>query len=651
MIISIIYVLLSILGLSTLIFIHELGHYWMARRTGMRVETFAIGFGRPICSWERKGVKWQIGWLLFGGYVKIAGMDADKDVDPYSIPDGFFGKSPWARLKVAFMGPCVNIVFALFIFSLLWISGGRYKHFSEFTHKIGSIDKNSELYLAGVRPGDEITEYDHYPLKSYKDHFYAPMVASETLNVKGFKINYQTGERTPFDYNIKPYSHPSFQDKKMMTTGVLNPASYIIYEKLPKGVENPLPEGSPLKDSGIQYGDRILWADGQLVFSMTELSEILNDSRVLLTIQREDKVFLRRVPRIKAQDIRPNSEFKEELIDWQHEAGINNRKYQDLYAIPYNLSFDCIVEDVLRFIDKADQENAFPEHPFSKEYEPLLPGDKIIAAQGMPIHRSFELLRNIQDKQVSIIVQRNADESDVPSWKDEDSIFYKNINMNELAAITKSIGTQTITKSGNLVLFKPIIPKKYIEFPISEDARAWLETERLEKRKVISNVEDPEKRRHLTKILEASENIAVLGLPTPQDRNVVYNPKPTQLFMNVFQEIWRTLEALFSGALSPKYITGPVGIVQVVHSTSMVSLKETLFWIGAISLNLGMLNLLPIPVLDGGTIVLSLFEMLTGKRINQKILEKVVLVFAVLLMSFFVFLTYNDIVRVFGNLF
>src|SRR5882757_1486298 len=108
MTVSLLYLLLAILGLGFLIFIHELGHYWMARRVGMRVETFAIGFGRPIFSWMHDGTKWQIGWLPFGGYVKIAGVESDPNVDLYSISDGFYGKGPWARIKVAFMGPLVN---------------------------------------------------------------------------------------------------------------------------------------------------------------------------------------------------------------------------------------------------------------------------------------------------------------------------------------------------------------------------------------------------------------------------------------------------------------------------------------------------------------------------------------------------------------
>ncbi len=64
---SLIYALFAILGLGFLVFIHELGHYWVARRQGMRVEAFSIGFGKALYSWEWDGVKWQICWLPFGG--------------------------------------------------------------------------------------------------------------------------------------------------------------------------------------------------------------------------------------------------------------------------------------------------------------------------------------------------------------------------------------------------------------------------------------------------------------------------------------------------------------------------------------------------------------------------------------------------------
>ncbi|HEY4831060.1 MAG TPA: site-2 protease family protein, partial [Waddliaceae bacterium] len=287
MAVNLIYILLAILGLSFLIFIHELGHYWMARRVGMRVETFAIGFGRPIYSWIRKGVKWQIGWLPFGGYVKIAGTDTNSMEDPYRVPDGFFGKKPWDRIKVSFMGPFVNLLFALIAFSMLWLVGGREKKFSEFTGKIGWIDPRSELYAVGVRPGDEITAYDNYAFQGSKDHIYAPMItSSHEITVKGIKNNYETGAKEPFEYLVAPYSHPNYYDKNISTSGIFNSASYVIYDQLPEGTPNPLPEGSPLAESGIEYGDRILWIDGEIIFSNAELSELLNDGRVLITVKR-----------------------------------------------------------------------------------------------------------------------------------------------------------------------------------------------------------------------------------------------------------------------------------------------------------------------------------------------------------------------------
>ena len=165
MIISLFYFFLAILGLGFLIFIHELGHYWMARRVGMRVESFGIGFGKPIFSFEHDGVRWNICWLPFGGYVKIAGMEKENGIEPEMIKDGFFGKSPWDRMKVAIMGPLANIVFAFLVFSVIWLSGGREKTFTEVTNRIGWVDPKSDLFSKGIRPGDIISSYNFIEIR------------------------------------------------------------------------------------------------------------------------------------------------------------------------------------------------------------------------------------------------------------------------------------------------------------------------------------------------------------------------------------------------------------------------------------------------------------------------------------------------------
>lgn len=649
---SFIYVLLAVIGLGFLIFIHELGHYFMARRVGMRVETFAIGFGKPIVSWMRDGVKWQIGWLPFGGYVKIAGMDMEKNQDPYAVPDGFFGKTPWDRIKVAFMGPFVNLVFALLIFGLIWAADGREKNFSEFTSKIGWVDPKSDLYAQGVRPGDEITGYNDQQYQGAKDNLYIPMTsAGSEIHVKGNKVDYVTGEKKPFDYKVNKYPHPSSLDKGILTAGITQTGSYIIYDKLPNGAENPLPEGSPLAGSGLRYGDRIVWVDGELIFSPTQLDHILNEGRALLTVKRGDETFLKRVPRVNVQELRLDSGMKEELSDWQFAAELNSTKFQNLYMIPYNLNNEGVVEGRAKFIDKENEDQAFTKNLYSNLETPLEAGDKIIAVDGTPIQHSAQLLGLLQHNRVNIIVERDSQQSQKLLWTEADVNYNQQLDLTDIQKIAKTIGSDnTLTTSGHVALLKPVTPMMRKDFMLSPEKQAQYDSELRDQKKAIESIEDPEKRTQALQLLADREKQLKLGLPNVQDRKVVYNPIPTQQFMSVFNEIWRTLGALFSGSLNPKFISGPVGIIQVVHDNWMVGIKDALFWIGVISLNLGALNLLPIPMLDGGTILISFIEIVTGKKVPPKTLEKLIVPFAVLLIGFFIFLTYNDLLRIFTKL-
>lgn len=648
--VSILYVILAILGLSFLVFIHELGHYYMARRLGMRVETFSIGFGKPIYSWMKDGVRWQIGWLLFGGFVKIAGMDTSDQRDLYEVEDGFFGKRPLDRIKVAFMGPFVNIVFALLAFTALWALGGREKNFSDYTRKIGWIDPKSELYAKGVRPGDEIISYNGQLFESAKDHISAPMISRDELEIKGNKIDSYTKKKTPFSYTIKPYRHPNAVDKDIMTAGILHPANYIVYQKLSKEGDNPLPEGSPMQDSGIQYGDRVVWADGISIFSLQQLSHVLNEAKALLTIQRGQDIFLRRVPRVRVEELKLSSEVREELIDWQFESELNGTKIQKLYYLPYNLNNEGLVENAIKFIDQEKEEEVFSKHPFSSLDLPLEEGDRIIAVDGIPIARSYEILAHLQQHYVNIIVERDPKLAQIASSQQADTLFDQQYKWEDLHHLISEIGIASTPQSfGNLVLLNPVLPKMRKDFQLSSENQARLQEEMREQAREIENIDDPEKRAQARHLLENQDKQLLLGLPSIQDEKIQYNPNPISLFDKVLEEIWHTLKALFTGSLNPKWMSGPIGIVQVVHDNSMVSLKEALFWLGAISLNLGVLNLLPLPVLDGGSICFALYELITGKRLKAKTLEKLIIPFALLLIGFFIFLTYHDLARLFSH--
>ena len=108
-------------------------------------------------------------------------------------------------------------------------------------------------------------------------------------------------------------------------------------------------------NSGIQAGDRIAWVDGEFIHSLNQLSHNINDNRAFLTIERNHERIFMRVPRIPLQELKVEPLVKDEYIDWQYEAQLNNIKTTNLLVIPYNLNSAGIVEGELKFIDQDKQ--------------------------------------------------------------------------------------------------------------------------------------------------------------------------------------------------------------------------------------------------------------------------------------------------------
>jgi regulator of sigma E protease len=639
-----IYILLAIVGLGFLVFIHELGHYWVARRKGMRVEAFAIGFGKPLFTWVRDGVQWHICMLPFGGYVKIAGMQKEGAREPSEIADGFYGKKPWDRIQVALAGPVVNIAFAFVVFAIIWFSGGRSKQFTEFTHRIGWVDPKSALFAHGVRPGDVIEKYDGRPFNGFKDLLMASLMRDETTQIEGTKIDYLTGEKTHYNYTLKTYQNPELLGKeKLSTIGVLSPARYLIFN-------GPnLLAGSPMLGSGIQPKDRVLWVDGDVVFSHQQLSSLTNESTSFITVKRGDKVFQTKVPRVQLSDLKLSPPERGEIDDWQHEAGLKS-KFQDLYYIPYNLSPSLAVESRINFIDEEDQTKAFQPCKRCAFFTSLEEGDVILAVDGRKITTPYQLLSELQHRRLLVIVDRDPNITQKVLWTVADQQF-DDFSSSDLQKIVASIGTDhPVRDAGALHLLDPIIPKPLTDFDLSEAQKAQLAQELAQTRKEIEAIQDPVKREEAIHQLEKSQTKLVLGLPLV-DREVQYNPTPLQQFDEVLKDTYRTLSSLVSGTANPKYVAGPVGIVQIVHQSWMLGPKEALFWMALISLNLGIINLLPLPVLDGGHILFSVIELFTRRPLRSRTMERLIIPFVVLLIGFFIFVTYNDISRLLSKFF
>lgn len=637
---SLFHLILAAFGLGILVFIHELGHYFVARRNKMTVEVFSIGFGKPFLTWTVNGVKWQVCYLLFGGYVKIAGMEKKGSLEPYQIAGGFYSKKPIDRIKVALAGPVVNIVFGFLVFCLLFVLGGRVKSFEEYTHLIGWVDTHSKVYEKQVRSGDLITEMNHRPFRGFNDFLYATILDSGALEISGFKNHYWEGTKDPFALTLEEKGGDGIQ-KAMSARQILGPANYLLYTQTVHGAST--------EDSSVQKGDRLVWVDGELIFSKRQLISVVNDKNALLTVNRNGTLFLTRIPRMKVADLKLSASEKGELADLLHASGMKG-KLVEMNFIPYLIAGNGTVEKSLYYLNEEAHEEVFHQKPRSTISQPLESGDQIIAVDGKKVTAASEIFTHLQTKEVQIIVKKESPSKPI-SWKLADAAFERGFDIKALSQITQTIGTDhLLTTAGDFKLVGPIVPKTLSEFPLPTAMREKKESQLQQQKKMAEEIADPEERQEVLKAIEENEKRLMLGMVF-EDLPVSYNPSPWSQFTGVIGEISKTLKALVTGYLSPKWLAGPVGIVQVMHHNWMTGFKEALYWMGVISINLGILNLLPVPVLDGGHICFALWEQITKKRISSKTMERLVFPFVVLLIIFFVYVTYHDLARLLGRFF
>src|SRR5918996_4212074 len=140
--------------LGVLIFVHELGHYMMAKRLGVKVLTFSLGFGPKILKFRRGDTEYCISAIPLGGYVKMAGENPD---DPRSgNPDEFLSKTKWERFQILIMGPAMNIALAVIVMALVLMQGAEVPAFQDQPAVVGVVMPGSPAEKVGMRRGDRI---------------------------------------------------------------------------------------------------------------------------------------------------------------------------------------------------------------------------------------------------------------------------------------------------------------------------------------------------------------------------------------------------------------------------------------------------------------------------------------------------------------
>ncbi|QHI70219.1 RIP metalloprotease RseP [Tichowtungia aerotolerans] len=173
-------VVLALFLFGVTVFVHEFGHFIVARKCGLKVLTFSIGFGRGIVQWERGGIHYKIGWIPFGGYVSLPQLDpsgmerlqGSEDAEP--LPP----ISPWKKIAVAVAGPVGNIILASLIAVAIWLVPGDDAG-SQIRSLVGAVETNSAAYAAGLRAGDEIIAVNGTTVKTWYDFSVETLLQAE----------------------------------------------------------------------------------------------------------------------------------------------------------------------------------------------------------------------------------------------------------------------------------------------------------------------------------------------------------------------------------------------------------------------------------------------------------------------------------------
>lgn len=257
--------------LGVLVFVHELGHYLAARRVGIRVLVFSLGFGPKLLKTQRGDTEYCISAIPLGGYVKMAGESPD---DPRSgAPDEFMSKSKWQRFQVLIAGPAMNVILAVVVLAIVLAQGAQVPAYQDEPPVVGAVEEDSPAARAGIQPGDRILtvagrETDTWDRLLLEVGTRANQNVAVTLLRDGqtMAVNVTPEPQTRFEFGsigVQPDVQPFFPR--------LNP-------------------GEPADRAGFKPGDTILAVDGKRITSGRGLIAVIAanpDTQITMTVLRD----------------------------------------------------------------------------------------------------------------------------------------------------------------------------------------------------------------------------------------------------------------------------------------------------------------------------------------------------------------------------
>lgn len=256
----------AILLLGPLIAIHEFGHYWVARRLGVKVLVYSIGFGPTLLKWQSKksGIQYQLSALPLGGYVKMLD-EREGNVAEQDLPYAFNRQSPWKRIAIVAAGPLINLFFAVFLFWILFLPAQE-----QLNTRIGKVMPNTPAAQVDLKVGDKIINVDGQTTPTWEKLNYALVNrVGETGQVS--IIVDRAGTEKQFSLPIKDF----LKDQSQSPLDVLG---FLPYRPvIPAKVKELSADGAAVRQ-GMKVGDQIVAIDNVAMKDWFDVVDVVQSS-------------------------------------------------------------------------------------------------------------------------------------------------------------------------------------------------------------------------------------------------------------------------------------------------------------------------------------------------------------------------------------
>jgi regulator of sigma E protease len=715
------------LGLGFIIFIHELGHFLVAKWCDVHVQVFSIGFGPalPGCKFNWGETTYKLALIPLGGYVQMVGqVDGDESSDgSEDDPRSYRNKSVWQRMAIISAGVTMNAILAVVCFVVVFLGPGKDRE----AGVVGPLDTGGAAFQAGVRMGDKILD-----VGGIRDPYFEQLKVRVMATTSGERLRCEFAHKGPSGalvertLEIEPRVEPGELSRPMLGIAparrlTLAPRRYVGHL-----FDRPAYPGTPAAraSSAFEFGDQIIaTTDPDDPSRVTDLPKdwrkVNNDGE---DYQRDYFAFARRLRRLAGKEVtirvlrgRPGDRRK---VDITVPAAFHNvlgarmlmgqvtvvRDRSPAATDPANRvhprdPVNHLEGDVIEKVEVTDSRGKKTTYagpgvaggPNNLDPERLPDqlrawADELARAK-VPDNRwvvTLHLRRhnepgngqtNAQYKTVVVRLpwQRQWTYEEALPMGLHSPLAIPELGLAYLVKTTVAAVDPRLAGTGEDAL-QPgdVIEKVLVHYRGKGDEikdERWTDLEPDTWARTFERLQEPPLVESVTLGIKRNNQPREIKLQVKQDptwplaeRGLVLD---TDLRLQKAQgvveaigmgledtrstmlQVFQNLRGMMTRRISPKTLGGPVTIARVAYSIATVDFWEFIFFLGLISINLAVINFLPIPVLDGGHMVFLLYEKLRGKPASEQVRIGATYAGLLVLASLMIFVLYLDISRMF----